>query len=103
MNTTTWIVIFLPLFIIFCIEIPRQRRIIKISNKRKRGKMIMSNELVKKYIGKTCIVSTGSLGTTVKGQITAVEDNWIEVNSRKGPQILNLDYITNITPIPKIN
>ncbi|MDF2879353.1 MAG: hypothetical protein K0S30_2449 [Clostridia bacterium] len=96
MNTTTWIVIFLPLFIIFCIEIPRQRRIIKISNKRKRGKMI-------KYIGKTCIVSTGSLGTTVKGQITAVEDNWIEVNGRKGPQILNLDYITNITPIPKIN
>jgi hypothetical protein len=96
-----WIAVFLPLIIVFCIVIPKQRRVVAISNKRKRGKNFMSNELVKKYIGKICIVSTGSFGTTVKGQIAAVEDNWIEVTGKKGSQILNLDYITNINPFPE--
>ena len=60
----------------------------------------MANELIKKYVGKKCIVTTGSFGSSVTGQISAVEDNWIEINTKKGPQLVNADYITNITEIP---
>lgn len=59
----------------------------------------MTNELLKKYIGVRCVVSTGSFGSSVTGEITALEDNWIEVTTNKGPQLLNIDYITNITQV----
>ena len=60
----------------------------------------MANELIKKYIGKTCAVYTGSFGSSVNGLITAVEDNWIEVETKKGAQLVNADYVTNITENP---
>lgn len=59
----------------------------------------MTNELLKKYIGARCAVSTGSFGSSVTGVITALEDNWIEVTTGKGPRLLNADYVTNITQI----
>ena len=60
----------------------------------------MANELIKKYIGKNCIVATTSFSCPVNGQILAVEDNWIEINTKKGPQLVNADFVTNITEIP---
>jgi ferredoxin-fold anticodon binding domain-containing protein len=67
---------------------------------RKRRHATMTNELIRKYIGKQCIVSTGSFGTVAVGQIVAVEDNWIEVITKKGSQLLNSDFVTNITALP---
>ena len=60
----------------------------------------MANELIKKYIGKKCIISTGSFGDSVTGEITDVAENWIEVNTKKGSRLLNADYVTNIAEIP---
>lgn len=59
----------------------------------------MTNELLKAYVGKTCTISTGSFGTSVKGVINAVEDNWVEVTTPKGAQLINADFITNIAPV----
>lgn len=56
----------------------------------------MANELLEKYIGSQCTVSTGSFGTTATGVIRAVVDNWIEMETSKGPRLLNADYVTNI-------
>lgn len=60
----------------------------------------MANELIKKYVGKQCVVTTGSFGSSATGQILAIEDNWIEINTKKGPQLINTDFVTNITEIP---
>lgn len=57
----------------------------------------MTNELLKKYVGSRCVVSTGSFGTSVTGVISTVEDNWMEVTTNKGPRLINVDYITNIS------
>jgi hypothetical protein len=99
LNLGTWIAVYLPLFVILFIVLPQQNRASLNIIKKKRGKIIMVNELVKKYIGKNCIVATGSFGTAVTGEITAVEDNWIEVNTKKGARLLNADYVTNITEV----
>lgn len=59
----------------------------------------MTNEIIKKYIGTNCIITTGPFGASVTGTIIDVIDNWIEVETKKGKQLLNTDFVTNITPI----
>ncbi|KUO53035.1 MAG: hypothetical protein APF76_12720 [Desulfitibacter sp. BRH_c19] len=56
----------------------------------------MTNEVIKKYIGKKCKISTGSFGTTVVGKITDVNENWLEVETRKGKELINADFIQSI-------
>ncbi|MTI68428.1 MAG: hypothetical protein FH753_17750 [Firmicutes bacterium] len=56
----------------------------------------MANDVIKKYIGKKCKITTGSFGTTVAGKIVEVKDNWIEVETKKGKELINADFIQNI-------
>lgn len=56
----------------------------------------MTNELIQKYEGQNCYISTGTLGTTVIGKIVEINENWIEVQTKKGNEIMNLDFIQNI-------
>lgn len=56
----------------------------------------MSNETIKKYIGKNCRISTGSFGTNVQGRILDVKEEWIEVQTKKGIEIINAEFIQSI-------
>jgi len=56
----------------------------------------MTNELIKKYIGKNCRISTGSFGTNSVGKIIEVNENWIEVETKKGVEIINAEFIQSI-------
>lgn len=58
--------------------------------------MIMTNEVIKKYIGKKCRISTGSFGTTVIGIILDVNENWIEVETKKGNELINAEFVQSI-------
>lgn len=63
-----------------------------IVKKKRRGGQ-MTNELIESFKGHDCYISTGSMGATVTGEIVDIKENWIEVETRKGRQILNLDFI----------
>ncbi len=99
MNSSSWIAIYMPIFIIFFIIIPQQyevqRHIAMKNSKKKRGN-VMTNEVVNKYIGKNCKISTGSYGTTVVGKIINVNENWIEVETKKGIELVNAEFIQSI-------
>lgn len=56
----------------------------------------MTNELISKYIGKGCKISTGSYGTTVVGRIISINENWIEVETKKGIELINAEFIQSI-------
>jgi len=56
----------------------------------------MKNELICKLIGTFCTLSTGAWGSAVQGKIVAVTDNWIEVETKKGIQLVNADYVSGI-------
>jgi len=58
----------------------------------------MANEAIKKYIGEVCnIFATGALGINVEvGKIIDVNENWIEVETKKGNELINADYIQSI-------
>ena len=89
----------MPLFIIFFIIVPQQRAVHKavlLRIRKRKGVVEMTNELVKKYIGKKCMISTGSFGTSVKGVIIGVNENWIEVETKKGNELINAEFIQSI-------
>jgi preprotein translocase subunit YajC len=101
LSTGLYYIAFFPIFILLLVIIPQQKRMIsKIKIKRKRGGSILTNELIQKYMGKNCMVSTGNFGGCAMGEITAVADKWIEVNTNKGSRLVNADFVTKITPLP---
>jgi preprotein translocase subunit YajC len=99
LNSSTWIAAYLPLFIMFFIILPQKREMEKtliMKIKKKRGALTMTNEVIKKYIGKYCKISTGSFGTNLTGQIIDVNENWLEVETNKGKELINADFIQSI-------
>lgn len=101
MNTGTWIAIYLPLFIIFIIVLPQQHAaqkavLLRIRKRKGKGAIKMINELIKKYIGKTCQISTGNFNNSVKGKITDVNENWLELETKKGKELVNAEFIQSI-------
>ena len=57
------------------------------------------NELIKTFIGKNVIISGDS--SVAEGTITKIEDNWIEVEDRKGKkQLVNCDSVSCIEEYP---
>jgi hypothetical protein len=99
LNTATWIAIYMPIFILFIIILPQQNRIqrlISLKIKRRKVKMTMTNEMIKKYIGKNCKISTGPYGTSVTGKVIDVNENWIEIETKKGNELMNADFVQNI-------
>lgn len=99
MNTSTWIAIYLPLIVLFLIIIPQQRqrqKSIILRNRKRRDVIIMTNEMIKKYIGMDCKISTGSFGTYTAGKIADINENWVEVETKKGKELINADFIQSI-------
>ncbi len=99
MNSSIWISVYLPLFLLFFIIFPQQREREKgvlVKLKKRKGLITMTNELIKKYVGKTCKISTGSFGVNIVGKILYVNENWLEVETKKGKELINADFIQNI-------
>lgn len=76
-----------------------KRRAIATKKRKNRGR-VMASELLKSYVGKFCHVDSGQFSGTVKGTITAVEDNWIELtNAKEEKTLLNADFLTSIREV----
>jgi hypothetical protein len=99
LNSSTWIAIYMPFFILFFVILPQQRGLQKaiiLKRKKRKGLIIMTNEVIKKYMGSNCKISTGSFGTNVIGKIVDVNENWIEVETKKGKELINAEFIQSI-------
>lgn len=68
---------------------------------KKRGFKIMANEIIKKYIGVKCILSTGTFGTNSVGVILNVNENWVEVKTKRGIEIINAEFVQHIKILDK--
>ncbi len=72
------------------------QKIVLIKIKKRKGVITMTNEIIKKYIGLNCKISTGSYGSNVVGTILEVNENWIEVETKRGKELINADFVQNI-------
>ena len=66
--------------------------------KKKREEIRMSNEVIKNFIGKDCIITT--FQTQVTGIIESIEDNWVILRVGERIEIVNIDYISRIQEYP---
>ncbi|MDD2371291.1 MAG: hypothetical protein PHQ32_04745 [Firmicutes bacterium] len=102
MNPAIWIAIYMPIFIILFVILPQQyvmQKKIILKRKKKEGLEIMTNEMLKKYIGKNCKISGGSYGINIKGKIIDINENWIEVETNKGNNIINAEFVQSIKTV----
>ena len=60
-------------------------------------------ELVKKFIGKECLIYTmNSTSEQIQGTIGEIDGEWITVlNANGGQEIVNLEYVTRIKENPR--
>lgn len=103
MNSYIYWLCFLPLIIALFMTYRHEKQVqtilrIKRKKRKAKGKIIMS-EIIKRYIGKKCNVTTMS-GSVIVGVITEASDGWINIDNGKNNQAINLDYITQISEIP---
>jgi hypothetical protein len=98
LDSGSWVAIYLPILIVIIgyIQQNEYRKIMIIRHKRRRGLISMTNELLSKHIGKKCKISTGSYGSNVTGRILEIKDNWIEVETYKGLELINAEFVQNV-------
>jgi len=104
MDPAMYMCIFLPLFIIL-ISADRSQKlaVMRIKLKKKKGRsQTEMGELIKRYIGKECLIYTAnSQNSQIIGVIDALENGWISVKTKTGSDIINIDYISHIREYPK--
>lgn len=52
-------------------------------------------EAIKRFLGKECVVYTFE-NNAVKGVIEAEEDGWLRIQTKKGTQLVNPDFVSRI-------
>ena len=111
MDSAVWICVFLPLFFAIFVADEEHRKLLKRKKlfimkdfiKRERKCGVKMSEVIKRFIGKECIITT--MNENVNGVIEALEDNWVIVSpSKKNPdskEIIKVDYISRIREYPR--
>lgn len=99
-DTSTYLLLFATV-ILLCWVIPAlNKRYFDTVRKKKGKKNTMPTELLKEFIGKVCAISLFNDTFGVTGKITAVENNWLRLEEKKGVRIINGDMIRDIKIMP---
>ncbi len=100
MENYAWLfLVFIALALLWNGTMNQRRLQQKFQRKRRKGKM--PTELLKEFIGKVCsVVMFGSVSGVI-GKIVAVEGNWIKVEQKTGPRLLNGDMVQDISIMPE--
>lgn len=55
--------------------------------------------LLEKSVGNACVVNylnPGAMTQSIKGIVLSIADQWMEIKTNKGIQLVNTEFITNI-------
>ena len=58
------------------------------------------NTLILNYIGKECVLTIPNQGS-VAGVIKQINENWVEIETAEGLEVVNLDYISRVREYPR--
>lgn len=100
MQNTTWIFIFILIFVLL-----RKRRNRKIAAaiwqmKRNQKERTAMRELAKQFVGKECLIYQLN-DSNVTATIREISENGLLVENKQGLQIVNLDYVVRIQEYPR--
>lgn len=96
MNHTIWLCILVIILAAYwSLWRERRRRQLIQRRRRKKGEHPL-NELVRRCLGKHCLICLGGMGADLEGTVEEIEGNWISLRTKKGVELVNLDYINRI-------
>ena len=99
MDTSTYIVLFLLIFIIIWTERRKKCVVYKqLRNRSQEGKQMET--MARNMIGKRCAVELFG-GNVYKGVIEQVADKAILLQQKKDTRIVNLEFVVSITQLPE--
>ena len=102
MTTSGYIIFFVILYL--CIILPRQnamrRMRVKLAKRRRNKEENPMHTLIMNYIGKECVLTIPNQGS-VAGVIKQIKENWVEIETAEGLEVVNLDYISRVREYPK--
>jgi hypothetical protein len=84
------------ILIIVLIQDQTNAKLILMKIKKKKRGIFMTNETIAKFIGKNCVITSGSFSFGLLGKILNVNENWIELQTKKEIHLVNTDFITSI-------
>ena len=97
MNPAYFVFFIIVFFVIFFSMKKKRNRIMRRIRKKRRGSGCMDQELLRGFIGKTCIIKASE---TIQGEMKRIEGNWMEVETKQGNELLNIDFIERIQEYP---
>ena len=100
MNTGVWVAFFVLFLLLWQQRQQQNRAAAKLIQRKKRGGNNSMSTMVEAYIGKDCIVYTLN-NSQLSGYIREVRDGWLRVETAKGSDVVNLDYIIRVREYPK--
>ena len=53
----------------------------------------MTNAMMEQLTGKDCLIICFESSANVQGRIIKIADNWIEVQTKKGTELVNADFV----------
>ncbi len=88
-------------FILYLLRLYRHgiRRHLLYKKIHRKGTNIMS-EMLQRFIGKYCAVYSFDDSFGVVGEITALTDGWMEIKTKNGVKLLNVEYIKMVEERP---
>lgn len=100
-DSVNWYLYFIIFFLLFIIPAIRQTDFIRQKRIRKRREMCpVTNEILKRFIGKKCSIVSYNSSFGEVGVIEDVSENWIVVTANNGAQkVVNSDYVMSVTEV----
>lgn len=96
-----WYIYFIVIYL--CIILPMMNRnTARRIKKKKRRISPMTNEILKKFIGKKCSIMSYNSGFGETVTVDDVSENWVSVTAKDGSvKAINIDYIISVSEVPE--
>ena len=56
----------------------------------------MTDPIIKKYTGASCVITRDTLGTNLEGKLVDASENWVEIETKRGIELINKEVVQNI-------
>lgn len=93
-----WYLYFIGIYLCIILPMINRQTVRRLKNKKKRRLAPMSNEILKKFIGKKCSIMSYNSGFGETVTVDDVSENWVSVTARDGTvKVINVDYIVSVS------
>lgn len=97
-----WYLYFIVIYLCIILPMMNRQTVRRLKNKKKRRLAPMSNEILKKFIGKKCSIMSYNSGFGETVTVDDVSENWVSVTVKDGSvKAMNIDYIISVSEVPE--